>query len=165
MISLRRFGDLSMTRLAKLSATDRTTLTRSIDSLIADGLVRREASPADRRIVVIGLTDAGRALLAKIRAEIRPLNQDVCANLTPEEQAAMRDGIAGLRDTSRPARVRLTAGTAQPIRDALDRVPMRDHVTSSPPYELRVERERARLHDFDQQHRSAPRQDGPARGL
>ena len=29
----------------------------------------------------------------------------------------------------------------------------------------RVERERARLHDFDQQHRSAPRQDGPARGL
>nr|WP_201723032.1 MarR family transcriptional regulator [Caulobacter sp. X] len=89
MISLRRFGDLSMTRLAKLAATDRTTLTRSIDSLIADGLVRREASPADRRIVVIGLTETGRALLEKIRAEIRPLNHDVCANLTPEEQAAM----------------------------------------------------------------------------
>jgi len=29
----------------------------------------------------------------------------------------------------------------------------------------RVERERARLHDFDQQHRSAPRHDGPTRGL
>jgi DNA-binding MarR family transcriptional regulator len=89
MISLRRFGDLSMTRLAKLSATDRTTLTRSIDSLIADGLVSRETSSADRRIVVIRLTQTGRALLATIRAEIRPLNQDVCANLTPEEQAAM----------------------------------------------------------------------------
>jgi DNA-binding MarR family transcriptional regulator len=89
MISLRRFGDLSMTRLAKLSATDRTTLTRSIDSLIADGLVQRETSSADRRIVVIRLTDNGRALLANIRAEIRPLNHDVCANLTPEEQAAM----------------------------------------------------------------------------
>jgi DNA-binding MarR family transcriptional regulator len=93
MISLRRFGDLSMTRLAKLAATDRTTLTRSIDGLIADSLVLRETSAADRRIVVIRLTEAGRALLAKIRAEIRPLNQDVCANLTLEEQAAMTRGL------------------------------------------------------------------------
>ena len=89
MISLRRFGDLSMTRLAKLAATDRTTLTRSIDGLIADGLVARKATAADRRIVVICLTDAGRRLLETIRAEIRPLNRDVCANLTTDEQAAM----------------------------------------------------------------------------
>lgn len=89
MISLRRFGDLSMTRLAKLAATDRTTLTRSIDSLIADGLVAREASPSDRRIVVVCLTDTGRSLLEKIRSEIRPLNREICANLTTEEQAAM----------------------------------------------------------------------------
>jgi DNA-binding MarR family transcriptional regulator len=89
MISLRRFGDLSMTRLAKLAASDRTTLTRSIDSLIADGLVARQASSSDRRIVVICLTDAGRTLLETIRAEIRPLNRDICANLTTEEQAAM----------------------------------------------------------------------------
>jgi len=89
MISLRRFGDLSMTRLAKLAATDRTTLTRSIDSLINDGLVARQTSSADRRIVVICLTDTGRSLLETIRAEIRPLNRDICANLTTEEQAAM----------------------------------------------------------------------------
>ncbi len=89
MISLRRFGDLSMTRLAKLAATDRTTLTRSVDSLIADGLVAREASASDRRIVVVCLTDTGRTLLEKIRAEIRPLNRDICSNLTTEEQAAM----------------------------------------------------------------------------
>ncbi|WP_297508048.1 MarR family winged helix-turn-helix transcriptional regulator [uncultured Caulobacter sp.] len=89
MISLRRFGDLSMTRLAKLAATDRTTLTRSIDGLIADGLVVRGASSRDRRIVVIRLTDEGRDLLERIRAEIRPLNRDICSNLTTEEQAAM----------------------------------------------------------------------------
>ena len=89
MISLRRFGNLSMTRLAKLAATDRTTLTRAIDSLIADALVAREASPSDRRIVVVCLTDSGRTLLEAIRAEIRPLNRDICSNLTAEEQAAM----------------------------------------------------------------------------
>lgn len=89
MISLRRFGDLSMTRLAKLAATDRTTLTRSVDSLIAEGLVARGVAPSDRRIVVVRLTDTGRTLLEKIRAEIRPLNREVCGNLTTEEQATM----------------------------------------------------------------------------
>jgi len=98
MISLRRFGDLSMTRLAKLSATDRTTLTRSVDSLIVEGLVLRETSPSDRRIVVIRLTDMGRALLARIRAEIRPLNRDVCANLTSDEQAAMTRALRKMLD-------------------------------------------------------------------
>jgi DNA-binding MarR family transcriptional regulator len=89
MISLRRFGDLSMTRLAKLAATDRTTLTRSVDSLIAEGLVARGVAPSDRRIVVVCLTDTGRTLLEKIRAEIRPLNREICSNLTAEEQATM----------------------------------------------------------------------------
>ena len=98
MISLRRFGDLSMTRLAKLSANDRTTLTRSVDSLIADKLVSRETSASDRRIVVVRLTDAGRVLLEKIRAEIRPLNRDVCANLTTDEQAAMTRALQKILD-------------------------------------------------------------------
>ena len=89
MVALRRFGDCSMTRLAKLSASDRTTLTRSIDGLIRDGLVARETSPTDRRIVVVRLTEAGHDLLTLIRADIRPLNEEVCGELTPEEQANM----------------------------------------------------------------------------
>ncbi|WP_421738204.1 MarR family winged helix-turn-helix transcriptional regulator [Caulobacter sp.] len=89
MVSLRRFGDCSMTRLAKLSASDRTTLTRSIDGLIRDGLVARETSPTDRRIVVVRLTQAGHDLLTAIRTDIRPLNEEVCGELTAEEQANM----------------------------------------------------------------------------
>jgi DNA-binding MarR family transcriptional regulator len=89
MASLRRFGECSMTRLAKLSASDRTTLTRSVDGLIREGLVVRETSTEDRRIVVVRLTPAGLDLLARIREDIRPLNQEVCSELTDEEQANM----------------------------------------------------------------------------
>ena len=87
--ALNRPRPASMAQVASLLGADRTTLTRSIDSLITDGLVAREASARDRRIVVIKLTDAGRVLLERIRGEIRPLNQEVCAQLTTEEQAAM----------------------------------------------------------------------------
>lgn len=89
MVALARFGDCSMTRLARLSASDRTTLTRSIDGLIRDGLVVREASPTDRRIVVIRLTPEGHDLLARVRTDIQPLIDEGCGELTPEEQANM----------------------------------------------------------------------------
>jgi DNA-binding MarR family transcriptional regulator len=86
LASLARFGECSMTRLARLSAADRTTLTRSVDGLIRDGLVERGAQASDRRKVVVRLTDAGRELLGRIREDIHPINQEVCAELTHEEQ-------------------------------------------------------------------------------
>jgi len=87
LASLARFGECSMTRLAKLSAADRTTLTRSIDGLIRDGLVERGAQASDRRKVVVRLTPPGLELLARVGDDIRPINQGVCAELTDEEQA------------------------------------------------------------------------------
>jgi starch synthase (maltosyl-transferring) len=56
---------------------------------------------------------------------------------------ALHDGIWGLRDDSRPAQARLAAGTAPAVHAALSRNPLRDLVSSSPEYELLVERERA----------------------
>ncbi|WP_426012353.1 MarR family winged helix-turn-helix transcriptional regulator [Caulobacter sp. DWR2-3-1b2] len=87
LASLSRFGECSMTRLAKLSAADRTTLTRSIDGLIREGLVERGAQASDRRKVVVRLTTAGEELLDRVREDIHPIHQEVCAELTEEEQA------------------------------------------------------------------------------
>jgi DNA-binding MarR family transcriptional regulator len=85
LASLARFGECSMTRLARLSASDRTTLTRSIDGLIRDGLVERGAQASDRRKVVVRLTQDGRELLARVADAIQPIHQEVCAELTEEE--------------------------------------------------------------------------------
>jgi DNA-binding MarR family transcriptional regulator len=89
MIALARFGDCSMTRLARLAATDRTTLTRSIDGLIRDALVVRAASPGDRRIVVVRLTQAGSDLLVRISQDIQPRHAELYADLTDEERTNM----------------------------------------------------------------------------
>ncbi|WP_232793262.1 MarR family winged helix-turn-helix transcriptional regulator [Caulobacter hibisci] len=89
MLSLARFGECSMTRLAKLSAADRTTLTRSIDGLIRDGLVERGGAPNDRRKVVVRLTPTGAALLQTIRDELAPLHQEACSELSADEQSAL----------------------------------------------------------------------------
>lgn len=65
------------------------------------------------------------------------------ADLPPEVAARLRDGVTGLRDTSRPPQARLAAGLAPEVHESLDAHPLREHVSSSPTYPLLVQRELA----------------------
>ena len=58
---IRRLGSCSMKTLARFSTVDRTTLTRSVDQLVARGYVTRHTPEGDRRRVDLMLTDAGEA--------------------------------------------------------------------------------------------------------
>ncbi len=57
--------------------------------------------------------------------------------------AVLSDAVLALRDTTRPAQARLRAGTADSVRAALARHPLREMVSPSPRYRLLVERELA----------------------
>ncbi|MBV8394575.1 MAG: MarR family transcriptional regulator, partial [Alphaproteobacteria bacterium] len=57
-------GPVSIGRLSELLATDRTTLTRNLTPLLADGLVERAASGDKRRHAFVA-TQAGRALFKR----------------------------------------------------------------------------------------------------
>ncbi len=58
-------------------------------------------------------------------------------------RVALDDAVTGLRDTSRPPRVRLQAGTDASVVAELAARPLRDMVSPSPAYPLLVERELA----------------------
>ncbi len=58
----------------------------------------------------------------------------------PDDARTLADAAAALADAGRPALARLAAATAPEVREALDRAPLRDHVTASATYALRVER-------------------------
>jgi DNA-binding MarR family transcriptional regulator len=54
-----RFEPCTMTELAEFTAIDRTTLTRTVDQLVAANFVERLSNPMDRRHVKLKLTPAG----------------------------------------------------------------------------------------------------------
>src|SRR5262249_44332243 len=56
---IRRIEDCTMTLLARYSTIERTTLTRSVDQLVARGLVDRWTPDRDRRQANLALTDLG----------------------------------------------------------------------------------------------------------
>ena len=66
---LHERGELTQIQLAELTYKDKPAITRMLDRLIERGLVRKVASSADRRAMVVSLTPEGEA----IRNAIVPL--------------------------------------------------------------------------------------------
>lgn len=88
-----RLQPCTMTELAIISAADRTTLTRTVDSLVAAGLVDRVAAAEDRRKVELRITPPGLAALRGAEAIVGVCNAE-CLGAVPEEtQRAMVRGL------------------------------------------------------------------------
>lgn len=60
--------------------------------------------------------------------------------MAPEDSRTLLDAVTALRDTTRPPLARLAAGLSAPVRQALERTPLRDLVTVSRTYPLVVHR-------------------------
>ncbi|MCY1136901.1 MarR family transcriptional regulator [Actinoplanes sp. Pm04-4] len=61
----------TQTALARSIGADKTRLIPVLDELQKRGLIEREPDPADRRVRLLGLTPAGRALHQAAQTEIR----------------------------------------------------------------------------------------------
>jgi len=59
MQSLRREGQMSPSALAKTVSLSQATITTILDRLVKQGLVRRDRSASDKRVVLACLTDEG----------------------------------------------------------------------------------------------------------
>jgi DNA-binding MarR family transcriptional regulator len=79
---------LNCRQVASRMMTREPDLTRLIDRLEKAGLVRRERQPSDRRVVRIGITSAGLALLASIDEPMLALHRLQFAVLSPKQLAA-----------------------------------------------------------------------------
>lgn len=73
MQAIEKEGRPSTSTLARHIAVSQATMTRIVDRLERAGLVRREKSTTDKRVIHVGLTDAGRA---KLEAAPEPLQAE-----------------------------------------------------------------------------------------
>ncbi|MFJ7999220.1 MarR family winged helix-turn-helix transcriptional regulator [Streptomyces sp. NPDC096310] len=64
---------------------DHSTVSKSLRRMQEAGLLTREPAPHDRRVMVVHLTDAGRALQEPITDMWRTLEQVSVRDLTPEQ--------------------------------------------------------------------------------
>jgi DNA-binding MarR family transcriptional regulator len=87
--------------LARAVGYDKTRLIALLDALARRELIVRTPDPADRRAHLVTLTDAGRARLAAVRAEIRAMEAGLLEALPESDRVVFRrvlDGLAPRRD-------------------------------------------------------------------
>jgi DNA-binding MarR family transcriptional regulator len=110
MAGLERLGPQRLTLLAARESVTQPAMTQLISRLEESGLVRREASPEDGRVVLVDITDEGRAMLARRRAGRTERLAGILAQLGPDHRAALAsalpalDALASLPRDDDPAR-------------------------------------------------------------
>jgi DNA-binding MarR family transcriptional regulator len=77
-------------------------ITRLLDKLAARGLIDRERPAGNRRVVTVGVTDAGLALLDELAAEVRDCHQRQVGHLDAAEMKALTDLLRKARQPHEP---------------------------------------------------------------
>ena len=93
LVSLRVIaeeGPISPSQLARQVSLSQGTITGIVDRLAARQLVTRERSSQDRRVVTVGVTDAGRALIETAPSPLQERFVSRLNALSSEEQAIIR---------------------------------------------------------------------------
>jgi DNA-binding MarR family transcriptional regulator len=81
-----RMQPCGMTELADFCAVDRTTMTRTVDQLFANGLVERTTPATDRRQVLLTVTPAGRTLHQRALQAVYRVNRRALEGIPEEDQ-------------------------------------------------------------------------------
>src|SRR6201996_4483113 len=87
--SVGSFGPFSIMDLARHANLDKSQASRAAEALIKQGLVKREASDDDGRVVLVSLTTEGRALYRKVMPIARKWNSDLFDCLDEREKAVL----------------------------------------------------------------------------
>lgn len=89
LATLERSGPCRLTSLAIREGVTQPAMTQLIARLQGDGLVTRDPDPADGRVVRVGITDKGRAVLSRRRAVRADRLTVLLSRLSPQERTAL----------------------------------------------------------------------------
>jgi DNA-binding MarR family transcriptional regulator len=104
-------GETSIKQLATIMEQNTSTLSRVIDGMVNVGLVERQIDPADRRAVILRLTEKGKGIAETINQQFTILCQQVFHYLPEEKHAMLIESLALLSTAIKAVRQQDPAGS------------------------------------------------------
>lgn len=96
LLTFSRRGLLPMRVMGERLQLHPTSVTNIVDRLEADGLVRRTPHPTDRRATLVGITDAGTAVLEKATGSVTAIDFGM-RGLRPEQENQLTELLGQVR--------------------------------------------------------------------
>lgn len=88
---LHRLGSCSQNQLGRLVAMDGATIKGVIDRLARRGITQTAPDPDDARLVIVGLTEAGKQLAERCIPQAIRISETTLAPLAPKERQVLLD--------------------------------------------------------------------------
>lgn len=88
--------------LAKAIGADKTRIIGTLDKLQEDGLITREPDPTDRRVRLLGITDAGRAARRSTQTRIQEQEERLLDQLSATDRKAFLKAARVLSEAQWP---------------------------------------------------------------
>jgi DNA-binding MarR family transcriptional regulator len=101
LFTLGRSGPLTIGDLAAEEKVQPPSMTRTVNSLLERGFVKRDAHEKDRRVVVISLTSEGNSVIEESRRRKEVWLAQRLVELTPAQRQILRDAAPILEMLSR----------------------------------------------------------------
>jgi MarR family transcriptional regulator, organic hydroperoxide resistance regulator len=98
---LRKYAPAPVGELVRIFGVKQSTFTSLLDRLERAGLVRRELNPADRRSLLVHITDRGRDLAGRLNRMLEKLEDDLRSRLRRPEVKGFHAVMAALEDVTR----------------------------------------------------------------
>ena len=98
LFCLRDQAQMSVRELAEAAELSPASVTEMLEGLTAAGLVERERSDRDRRVVLTSLTESGRGLVEERRARFEPRFRAAMGSFSEDELVAAAAVLDRLRD-------------------------------------------------------------------
>lgn len=86
LVTILKHGALSQNHLGRLTSMDPSTISVVVKKLISDGLVRREKSETDQRLIILTLSEAGQSYTLDRLGKSIEVGHRLLAPLSPAAQ-------------------------------------------------------------------------------
>ncbi|TMR27941.1 MarR family transcriptional regulator [Nonomuraea zeae] len=111
LANLERLGPRRLTELASIEGVTQPAMTQLVSRLDREGLAERQSDPGDGRVVMVAITQHGRAELARRRAAQAKRLAELLAELPAADRAAIAAALPALDRLA--AHALASAATAQ----------------------------------------------------
>ncbi len=100
LVTIGAHPGIDATRLSAIIYFDRSTIGDVLDRMEGKGWILRESTPNDRRVKLLELSPAGRAVLQQVEPGIRRVQERLLAGLTAAEAKTLIRLLAKMADAA-----------------------------------------------------------------
>lgn len=93
IVEVGRAGKMSLNVLADNLGLDKSTISRSIDKLVSDGIMLRDTDPEDRRYLTLYLSEKGQTIFQEVEKRMAAYFTEVIAGIPDNKREQVVESL------------------------------------------------------------------------